>query len=97
MAPDPDPIAARNDALHRLVAARIREDPAVVDEARAILDRWIAQEPLQAWVEWRTALTLLEPEEIAGFLESATPRARRMRSSSPFLGLASTPDPRASR
>lgn len=97
MVPIVDPVAARNDALHRRVAARVRADPAIVDEARALLDRWLAQEPLPAWIEWRTALTLLEPDELAEFLESATPRARRMRSSSPFFALDPARDPRVQR
>jgi hypothetical protein len=83
----PDPIEARNDALHRRVAALIRQDPSVVLRARDTLDRWLATEPLPAWLEWRDALRLLTPEEIASFLESTTPRARRMRSSSPFASL----------
>ena len=83
----PDPIEARNDELHRRVAALIRVDPRVVPQARETLERWLAADPLPAWLEWRAALRLLTPEEIASFLESSTPRARRMRSSSPFAGV----------
>jgi hypothetical protein len=78
----------RNDEIHRRVAARIRREPSVIAEARARLDKWIAQDPLPAWLEWKSALAMLDTDQLAVFLESSTPRARRMRCSSPFLGLA---------
>ncbi len=55
--------------------------------ARALLDRWLSHDAHPALVEWKIALTMLEPDELAQFLESPTPRARRMRISSPFVGL----------
>jgi len=85
-----DSSEARNDTIHRRVAARIRRDPSVVAEARERLERWLARdgsEPHPAWLEWKVALDMLDPLELADFLESRTPRARRMRSSSPFFGL----------
>jgi hypothetical protein len=82
-----DPIERDNDEIHRRVAARIRRDPSVIDLARARLDRWLARDPLPAWLEWKTAIALLDREQLAAFLESSTPRARRMRCSSPFFGL----------
>jgi hypothetical protein len=72
------------------VAARIRRDPSVITEAAARIERWIQRdgaEPLPVRLEWRHALRLLEPEQLARFLESDTPRARRMMISSPFFGL----------
>ncbi len=85
-----DPIEQRNDDYHRRVAAQIRRDPGVIAQALARLNSWIARdgaEPLPVRLEWRTALALLEPSQLADFLESTTPRARRMRISSPFFGL----------
>jgi hypothetical protein len=86
-----DPTELRNDEIHRRVAALIRRDPTVIAEAAAALARWLSQpgvEPLPAWLEWKTALAMLDPPELAAFLESRTPRARRMRISSPFFVLA---------
>jgi hypothetical protein len=86
-----DPSELENDEIHRRVAARIRRDPGVIDEARARLERWLARDgdrPHPATLEWRAAIEMLDPASLAEFLESTTPRARRMRSSSPFFGLA---------
>lgn len=91
MEPRVDPLERRNDELHRRVAARIRRDHAVIDEARATLERWIERdgaEPHPALLEWKAVLAMLEPDELADFLESTMPRARRLRCSSPFAGLA---------
>ena len=91
MEPRIDPVEARNDELHRLVAARIRRDPGAVAEARETLERWIASggpDPHPVLLEWRAVLMMLEPAELADFLESRLPRARRLRTSSPFAGLA---------
>ena len=41
--------------------------------------------PHPALLEWQAALMTLTPSEVADFLESDTPRARRMRVSSPFI------------
>jgi hypothetical protein len=79
-----DPIEQENDELHRRIAAMIRRDPSLIERARAQLERWLANDPIPAWLEWRPAFTQLEPDELAAFLESTTPRARRMKISSPF-------------
>lgn len=86
----PDPIELRNDERGRQIAALIRTNPEIIDQAKAVLERWIARDggaPDAALLEWRDALAMLEPEQLARFLESTTPRARRMRISSPFVGL----------
>jgi hypothetical protein len=82
-----DLVEAKNDERHRKIAARIRIDPSVIASAGALLDKWLAQDAHPALVEWKAALTMLDPDELAKFLESPTPRARRMRISSPFVGL----------
>ena len=38
--------------------------------------------------EWLDALLMLDPPQLADFIESATPRARRLRISSPLVWLA---------
>ncbi len=83
-----DPIERESDERHRRIAGAIRRDPTVVDRARATLQRWIARDqpsPHPALLEWQAALATLTSAELADFLESTTPRARRLRSSSPFL------------
>lgn len=82
-----DPVEARNDERHRKIAALIRTDPSVIAMAGALLDKWLAHDAHPALVEWKIAFAMLDPDELARFLESATPRARRMRISSPFVGL----------
>jgi hypothetical protein len=83
-----DTTERENDDIHRRVADRIEREPALIATARARLDRWVARDPQPAWLEWRQALAMLPPGDLAVFLRSRTPRARRMRCSSPFFGLA---------
>lgn len=86
-----DPTEVRNTELHRRVAAKIRLDPALTEQAAAVLDRWMRRDgdpPDPALLEWKTALEMLDPAQLADFLESPTPRAKRMRISSPFFWLA---------
>jgi hypothetical protein len=85
-----DPIELRGDQRGRRIAAMIRVNPRIIEQARETLERWIerdAGDPDPALLEWRDALAMLEPEQLARFFESETPRARRMRISSPFVGL----------
>jgi hypothetical protein len=83
-----DPMQVRKDEIHRRVAAEIRRDPRVIEQAAARLDRWMQRSgtpPDPALVEWKIALSSLDPGQLADFLESPTPRAKRMRISSPFF------------
>jgi hypothetical protein len=82
-----DPVEAKNDERHRKIAALIRTDPTAIAKAEALLNKWLADDAHPALVEWKTAFAMLDPRELAEFLESPTPRARRMRISSPFVGL----------
>jgi len=85
-----DPVEQRNDERHRRIAAMIRRDPSLIAEASAVLDGWISRsggEPLPAWLEWKSALAMFDVPTLVRFLESTTPRARRMRISSPFFAL----------
>lgn len=84
-----DPTELENDEIHRRVAVAIRRDPALIERARERLARWLPRsENDPALVEWQIALDALDVEQLATFLESPTPRAKRMRISSPFFGLA---------
>ena len=90
MTPTLDPTEARNDEIHRRVAAAIRRDPQIIEQARARVERWISgdgAEPRPILLEWKQVLAMLDASELATFIESPTPRAKRLRVSGPFFGL----------
>ena len=79
-----------NAAQDRKIAARLRRDRRVLTLARANLRRWTAADGPRVravFQEWHAVLHRLTPREIAGFLRSDTPMARRLRQSSPFAGV----------
>jgi hypothetical protein len=60
-------------------------------EARARLEQRIAREgdPIDPVLgEWLDVLLMLDPLQLADFIESGTPRARRLRISSPLVWIA---------
>jgi len=64
--------------------------PAHVRIGRAVRGRYRLIESVQvsqpsAQLAWKTALAMLDAGQVADFLESRTPRAKRMRISSPFF------------
>ena len=76
----------------RSVAAELRRDGRILRLARANLRRWIARDGKhvrRVFTEWRRILHHLSADEIADFLISNTPLAKRLRQSSPFAGLFS--------
>jgi hypothetical protein len=82
-------IDERNAAHDRMIAKRLRCDSSVLRRARNNLRRWMSRDgkrPRPVFVEWRRILEYLTAGEIADFLESDTPMARRLRQSSPFIG-----------
>ncbi len=81
-----DPVELRVEEIHRRAAAAIRDSHALVGAAAQLLHRWIAREgidPDPVLLEWKAIFDFLHPPEIADFLESPSPFARRLRSSSP--------------
>lgn len=79
-----------NAAQDRQIAARLSRDGRLLTLARQNLRRWMARDGRQVrpvFQEWQAILTRLTRAEIADFLRSDTPRARRLRQSSPFMGL----------
>lgn len=83
-------IDARSLELHRVVAAKVRRDPALLDRVRRTLERWrdpgdrSRSEPYLA--EWDRLLALgLEPVLAAAVEESE--RAAALRQCSPFAGV----------
>jgi hypothetical protein len=82
-------IDEENQARDRRTAAVIRVWPELIQLARNNLERWLRLDGNRAHpalMEWRAIMDFLTPEEIANFLESDTPKANRLRQSSPFIG-----------
>lgn len=85
-------IDAINLALDRATAAKIRAQPELIEIARANLRRWMQLDegfvhPVHA--EWTDILNFLTPVELADFIESDTPKANRLRQSTPLTGILS--------
>jgi hypothetical protein len=83
-------IDLRNAFQDRLLARRLRSDTHLLRLAQANLRRWKARDGKRirpVFAEWQRILDYLSANEIADFLLSDTPMARRLRQSSPFLGL----------
>ena len=83
-------IDRRNAEEDRSVACHLRRDRRILRQARANLRRWMARDGKRVrpvFAEWWRILERLNADQIADFLISDTPLARRLRQSSPFLGL----------
>ena len=90
--------------LPRFGAIRAEHVTSAIEEllrrARADLRRWMARDGTgvrPAFREWHAILHRLRSREIAAFLCSETPLARRLRQSSPLAGLLSDAERRAIR
>src|SRR5213595_733651 len=89
-----------NAAQDRLIAARLRRNPAVLRLARSNLRRWATADGRRIRVvfrQWQAVLQRLNAREIADFLCSDTPMARRLRQSSPFAGVLTQSERRSIR
>lgn len=89
-----------NAAQDRLIAAKLRRDPRVLRLARSNLRRWSAADGTrvrQVFREWHAVLYRLTTRQIANFLCSDTPMARRLRQSSPFAGVLTNSERRSIR
>lgn len=78
----------RSLAMHRLVAGKVREDPALLDTARENRRRWRKTEghPSLTLAEWADILSG-PAAQVARFLVERSERATRLRQSSPFAGI----------
>ena len=78
----------RSLALHRLVAARLREDPELVEAARERVHGWLRERSVAArWArEW---LEILEGplDAMAAVLTDPGEHSRQLRQTSPFAGV----------
>jgi hypothetical protein len=88
-------IDAENFQRDRRLAALIRRNPGTIELAKRNLETWRNRwsELAALWEELRQMLTMLTPNQVAEFLESQTPKANRLRQSSPFLGLLEEAEP----
>jgi len=75
--------------MDRLIAQRLRENPAVLDKARSVLAKWMTScdaSVRPVFEEWRVILD----GPISGVfavLEGVDERSMRLRQSSPFCGI----------
>jgi hypothetical protein len=78
----------RSLAMHRLVAEKLRADPALLGRAMENLHRWQKTEgsPSLTFAEWEGILGG-PATQVAQFLEERSERATRLRQSSPFAGI----------
>ena len=87
-------IDKRSLAMHRLVAEKIRQNPALFNQARATLARWrktvcVSSQPhLREW----ECLMNQGMEACLAFAVEDSERATQLRQSSPFAGLLSHSD-----
>jgi hypothetical protein len=78
----------RSLAMHRAIAAKLTDNPALVGLARANLDRWSGStDPRSApyFEQWRQLLNLPVPE-LAALLQEDSERMTALRQCSPFAG-----------
>src|SRR6266516_4865466 len=95
IAPNPHAkIDEENRERDRRIAELIRRRPEVIKLAQRNLQNWAARwgELTDAWEEWALLLRMLTPSQLADFLESTTPKANRLRQSSPFFGMLKESD-----
>jgi hypothetical protein len=82
-------LEVRSLAMHTLIARKIARAPGLLAVARRNLRRWGERwgEDAPAWLaEWQTILE--RPwNEVAAFITELSPRATRLRQSSPFAGV----------
>lgn len=92
-------IDADNHERDRKIAALIRQHPEVIAHAQRNLKDWAARwgSSNPAWEEWGLVLRMLTATQLADFLESRTPKANRLRQSSPFSGVLEQGEVRAVR
>ena len=82
-------IDARSLEMDRLIAKRLRQDPAVLDKAKRVLHRWLQScdtSVRPVFEEWQTILEGPLSEVFAA-LEGEDERSMRLRQSSPFCGI----------
>lgn len=85
---DHERLDARSLALHQLIAAKLAENPELLDVARSNLERWLGENAgaVPALLEWQRILQ--QPlDKITAILTDPSEDATRLRQSSPFAGV----------
>ena len=84
-------IDERSLAFDRLIAAKLRTDPALLGKARANLSRWLQTSDNRSVPDLHEWQRLLEGSfaELLALLESSDEHATSLRQSSPFCGILS--------
>jgi DNA-binding Lrp family transcriptional regulator len=80
----------RSDQMHGLIADLVLRDPSLVERASRHLDLLLQQDQGPAardLREWRELLAHYSPHRLKELLESDSPRAQRLRQSSPFFAV----------
>ncbi len=73
--------------LHRAVAARLLEEPTLLDRARRRVAAWLADgTAARPYAEAWQAILASGTDEVARFLTDPGERARQLRQTSPFAG-----------
>ena len=80
---------ARRLATHREIAKRIDADPSLLGKALGNIERWSRQmgRTPPALAEWQGLLRTLPWERIRPYLVQDDEESRRLRQSSPFVGI----------
>ena len=79
----------RSLELHRLIAAKLEADPALIERARSNISRWKYQRRVTpAYLEWEGILAS-GIERILHILTCEDQESARLRSSTPFTGILS--------
>lgn len=84
-------IDERSLAFDRLIASKLRANPALIDRAKSNLSRWMQAADASAHPILRQWQTLLDGpmELLLATLESPEEHATQLRQSSPFCGILS--------
>ena len=82
-------IDARDLAMCRLIAKKIRRDPTLLNEAVETLKHWKRiQKPCPAWLkEWDYIFRKHSSEEVLKILTQDSEEGNRLRQSDPFCGV----------
>ena len=84
-------IDERSLAFDRLIAAKLRSQPSLVEKARGNLARWLetcSAGAKPALLEWQRLLSG-SFDELLALMQATDERATRLRQSSPFCGILS--------
>ena len=82
-------IDERSLAFDRLIASKLRKEPALVEKARGNIARWLetcAAGAKSDLLEWQRILTG-SLDDLLSLLVATDERAMRLRQSSPFCGI----------